>query len=411
MQLSNISLGLPLTNPHHPDPAPSTLLHQLGKNLQNSPLKLAYDPIRQRLLIMFSTELRSTVSQELGAALRQSLTSKLTELVNDNALTSAIRDEAQITLDMLTVSYDCAVFNPSTGTREMIIPAVILLADDKGDVDIPLLMLVVDFSSSPDDQNAARLLDMYPGATIIRADIPYLNPKARIAAFNAGNTVSVHKLFYDIIIRSSNAAVTSAFHGVDNLSSSSPSNRLQFLVRNRPLLQQQKNIKEELLEIPLAILFPELAWRIASTHPAAGAAGLLSIQLQHASLRRSLSIAAVRQKNMDILRSKSTENKPRPSPAALPLGGSSLPSNRGLHTRAFPSTLAAAATRSCAFNTAGTVPKHGLADMPRGHSLRPNSGRFGGRASGMALSGPGSNLGSLRALLGFGWFLAHRMRR
>lgn len=356
---------------------------------------------------MFSTELRSTVAQELGAALRQGLSSKLTELANDKALASVLRDEAQRTLDMLTVSYDCAIVNPSTGINEMVAPAVILLADDKGDVDIPLLIVVVDFSSIPDDQDVARLLHMYPNATIIRADIPYRKPKARIAAFNASNTTPVYTLSYDIIIRSSNPAATSIPRGVEISSTSSPSDKLHFLVRKRPLLQQQEDTRGVSLEIPLAILLPEVTWRIALTHPAAGAADLLSIQLQHASLRRSLSIAAVRQKNMDILRSKSTDSNPRTSPAALPFGGFGPLMTRRLHTRAFPSTSTAAPTSSCAFETVDKSLRYGsLSVLLRGHGIKLNSAGLGGRAS----AGTGSNLASLRTIQGFGWRLVRWIR-
>lgn len=372
---------------------------------------------------MFSTELRSTFSQELGAALRQSLTDKLTELAGDIALPTVLRDEAQRTLDMLTASYDCSIYNPATGTREMIIPAVILLADDKGHADKPLLMLMVDFSNSPDDQDAARLLHMYPGATILRADIPYQDPSARSAAFNSGSTTTsvLHTCSYDIIIHSSNAAATSHFHQANKSSCCSPPAKLHYLVRNRALLQHQETqpANGEPLEIPLAILLPELAWRVALAHPAAGAAGLLSIQLQHETLRRCLSIAAVRQKNVDMLRSRpSTEKKPGPSPFTLPLGGWNLMSTRGLHTRASPWVSDAASACSHASRTAaGCCGDDPAVDVFRGHGhgLGFSSVGLGGRASRIAIARgclgfPGSHLASLRTILGFGRRFSRRMR-
>ncbi|ROW07289.1 hypothetical protein VMCG_03905 [Cytospora schulzeri] len=384
--LEELLFGSPQQRLSMDDPAPSALLYQLGKHLRDSPLKLSYDPIRQRLLIMFSTELRSSFSQGLGAAIRESLASKLTDLTNDNTLASTLRDEVQRTLDMLTISYDCAIINPSTGTRE-IIPAVILLADDKCDVDKPLLMLVVDFSSNPDDHYAAHLLDMYPNAAIIRADIPYRDREVRTAAYRAGNTASLYTCFYDIIIRSSNSASTSTMYNVEGSSSSSLPDKLHFLVRNRPLLQQPDDGDKKPIGIPLAIFFPELTWRVALAHPAAGAAGVLSMQLQHAILQRILRIAAVRQKNMDMLRSKSTENKP--SPSALPLSGFGIPFFRGLHTLTFSSNSAAVDSRSCTCNAADKGRAAGFV-MPRRH---------------------GSDVTNLRGLVGFGWRLARRFRR
>lgn len=364
---------------------------------------------------MFSTELRSTLFQELGAALRDRVNSKLTELAKDNTLAHTIREEAQRYLDMLTVSYDCVIFNPSTGTREMVVPAVVLLVDDQGDVNTPLLAVMVNFSSKPNDQAAARLLDLYPYTTIIRVDIPYVKPKARVAAADAGNTASSYSCWYDIIIRASTLAANGDKKLASSSSSSTSANRLHFLLRKRLLPQQKSEDEGKYLEIPLVFILPELAWRISLAHPAAAAAGLLSIKLPYASLRKSLAIAAVRQKNVDKLRLKSSTGAKQPPSSTLPSGGVCLQPSHGLHTFVSPSTYAPTFTRTRAFDGLGNGCSDDLVAILYGHGHIKGFSRFGGRVSGAvpAVGGigrPNRNVANLGSLLGFGWRLARRGR-
>ncbi|KUI62777.1 hypothetical protein VP1G_09902 [Cytospora mali] len=417
--LDELLFGTPEQQTTTDDPDPSALLQQLGKNLQNLPIRLAYNSIRQQLIIMFSTELRRTFSQELGSILRDRLACKLSELANDKTLTPILRDESQSISDMLIASYDSPIINPCTGTHEMIVPAVLLLADDKGNMDKPLIVLMVDFSGQPDDEDAARLLDIYPDATIIRVDIPYRNPDARMAAYSIGDTASAYSCSYDIIIRASTATTISHKYSSalpEPSSSSLSSNKLRYLIRNRPLVKRQKDSEDKSIELPLAMLLPELTWRITMAHPAA--AGQLTVKLRYASLRRCLTMAAVRQKNMDLLRHKSTEAR-RPSSADPPLGalGFGLPPYRRLHTltRSFTPApvpaLAPATTHTRIFDTDRKDGTNGFAVMPRRRGLDPSFAGCDGRilSSSTAVAGlgvPKKDVSNLRTWLDFGRRLA-----
>ncbi|KUI72501.1 hypothetical protein VM1G_07658 [Cytospora mali] len=412
--LDELLFGTPEQQTNTDEPDPSALLQQLGKNLQKLPIRLAYNSIRQQLIIMFSTELRRTFSQELGSIFRDRLACKLSELANDKALTPGLRYEAQNISDMLIASYDSPIINPSTGIHEMIVPAVLLLADDKGNMDRPLIVLMVDFSGQPDDEDAARLLDIYPDATIIRADVPYRRPHARMAAYKAGNIASVYSCSYDIIIRAGTAATTNSHEYSPALpaplSSSLSSNKLRYLVRNRPLVNGQKDNEDRSIELPLAMLLPELTWRITMAHPAA--AGRLTVKLQYASLRRCLGMAAVRQKNMDLLR-QSSAGAGKPSSADPPLGalGFGLPPYRRLHTLTRSLTPAPAPTHTRVFDTDRKDCTNDLALIPHRRGLGPSFAGCDGRIPGSfttvgGLGIPRKDMSTLRILLGFGRRLA-----
>ncbi|KAK7736636.1 hypothetical protein SLS53_006839 [Cytospora paraplurivora] len=307
---------------------------------------------------MYSSELRSTFSQELGAALHNHVSHKLVELANDNSLPTPLRNEAQLTKDMITASYDCAIFNPTTGVHEMIIPAALILADSKQGVDTPLLILLVDFSRKRTGNTAVNLLDMYPDAIIIRVDIPYLDPEARLATIRAGNTASPYTCLYDIIIRANTAAANSFSHD-------------------------------------------------------AAAAGRLSIRLRFATIRRCLSLAAVRQKHMDILRLKSTGHKPSQGhQAASPLGGFGTPLiPHGLHTLAFPATPSLTSTCKGTVTAVEHGRDEGLAASNGGHGLGLSYDHYGGRVSGpvLAIGGFGGHrrhVANLKTFLNLGRRLA-----
>ncbi|ROW09874.1 hypothetical protein VPNG_06293 [Cytospora leucostoma] len=363
---------------------------------------------------MYSSELRSTFSQELGAALRNHVNHKLAELANDDSLPTVLRNEVQRTQDMLTASYDCGIFDPTTGVHEMIVPATLILADAKQGVDTPLLILLVDFSRRRTGNTAVHLLDMYPDAMIIRVDIPYLDPKARLATIRAGNTASPYTCLYDIIIRANAAAANSFSHdGNDPSSPSSPStfNKIHFLARNRLLLQHQKD-DEESLEIPLVLLLPELTWRILLAHPAAAAAGRLSIRLRCATIRRCLNLAAVRQKNMDMLRLKSTGRKPYQGyQAAPPLGSFGTSASHGLHTLALPATLSLISSCKRTITAVEQGHNEGPAASHSGHGLGIRFGHYHGRVSGPVLAAGGfgghhRHVANSKTLLNLGWRLA-----
>lgn len=388
--------------------------YSLGKILQKYSLDLIDHPVCQQLAIMHSSELRSTFSQELGAALHKHVSHKLAEIANDDSLPTPLRNEVQRTQDMLTASYDCAIFDPTSGVHEMIVPAALILADGSQNTDTPLLILLVDFSKKQNGSTAARLLDMYPDAIIIRVAIPYLDPMARLATIRPGTTASPYTCSYDIIIRANTAEANSKSHDGKNPSlPSSPitSNTVHFLARNRLLLQHQED-DEESLGIPLVLLLPELTWRILLARPEAAAAGVLSIRLRCATMRRCLDLAAVRQKNMDILRLKSTRHKPYQGyQAATPLGGFGTPSAQRLHTLACPATLSLVSSCKGTVTAVEQGRNEGPAVSYGGHGLGLSFDHDGGRVSGPVLAvggfwGRHRHVANLQTLLNLGRCLA-----